>query len=153
MKQSKKGRGIVAWARKIQEIHAGVRTASTKKRKKIRKKNDRIMKKIIKELLAFEQEQKDSHRKFEGAQQRHHWSDVFARRNSIYRLLKCISQKSNIKSLRPKTHNIVESLTKISTPLQLHFYVLNTPGEDRLEVCMCTTCAALDSLFVSKTLH
>ena len=101
----KKGRGIVTWAGKLQTINDGMRTASTKTRRKIQKKNDVVMRKIIKELLAIEEEQAQAQRKFGGAQQRHSWSDVFARRNSIHRLLVDIVKKVVKKSLRPKIYN------------------------------------------------
>ena len=129
----------MTWAGKLQTINDGMRTASTKTRRKTQKKNDGVMRKIIKELLAIEEEQAQAQRKFGGAQQRHSWSDVFARRNSIHRLLVDIVKKVVKKSLRPKICNIVKSLTKTSKLLHLdvHEVLQKIPpprgGRKRLE--------------------
>jgi hypothetical protein len=97
-----KGTGIVAWAGELEKINKGMRTADEKAKKKIQQKNDVLMKKVVRELLAIEEEQNQTQNKYGGAQQRHCWSDVFSRRNAIHRLLVDIVKKVVKKTLRPK---------------------------------------------------
>ena len=90
------------------------------------------MKKIVKELLAIEQDQKIVQNKYGGAQKRNHWSDVFSRRNGVYRLLVDIVKKSVKKKLRPKIKNIVQDLLKESKLLHLELSdaLKVTPADD-----------------------
>ena len=88
-----KGTGIAAWAGELEKINKGMRTADGIAKKKIQQKNDVLIKKIVRELLAIEEEQNQTQNKYGGAQQRHCWSDVFSRRNAIHRLLVDIVKK------------------------------------------------------------
>jgi hypothetical protein len=118
-KHSKKNEGIIAWANMVERINAGQRTASKADKEKIQQKNDRYMSKIVKELLAIEQDQKIAQNKYGGSQKRNSWSDVFSRRNGVYRLLVDLVKKSVKKKLRPKIKHIVQDLIKESKLLHL----------------------------------
>ena len=83
-----------------------MRTADKKAKKKIQKKNDVLMKKVVRELLAIEGEQNQTQNKYGGAQQRHCWSDVFSRRNAIHRLLVDIVKKVIKKTTQTKNSQV-----------------------------------------------
>ena len=112
--QKKKGKGIVIWTQQLREANKNARNKTSKQRKALQATNDRIMRKIVKELKAIEQEQADQLNKFGGARTRHNWSDVFSRRNGIYALLLEIIQRTRKKRLRPQIYSIVKKIIKRS---------------------------------------
>ena len=112
--QKKKGKGIIIWTQQLREANKNARNKTTKQRKTLQVTNDRIMRKIVKELKAIEQEQADQLNKFGGTRTRHNWSDVFSRRNGIYALLLEIIQRTRKKRLRPQIYSIVKKIIKRS---------------------------------------
>ena len=72
------------------------------------------MKKVVKELLAIEQEQAQAQSKFGGSRARHKWSDVFSRRNGIYNLLLDVMKKTRSKRHRPQVRLVITTITRHS---------------------------------------
>ena len=86
---TKQGKGLVELANTLLTANTGARQAPKHKRKQLQERNDRAMKKVVKELLAIEQEQEQAQAQstFGGSRARHKWCDVFSRRNGIYNLI------------------------------------------------------------------
>ena len=110
--QRKKEKGIVLWAEQLEESNNNAINKSAKQKKTIQANNDSVMRKIVKQLKAIEQEQADQLNKFGGAQARHNWSDVFSRRNGVYALLLEIIQRTRKKRLRLQIQSKVNKIIK-----------------------------------------
>ena len=68
--QRKRGKGIVIWAQQLRDANKDARNKTNKQKKTLQATNDRIMRNIVKELKAIEQEQADQLNKCGGSRTR-----------------------------------------------------------------------------------
>jgi hypothetical protein len=76
---------------------------------------NKIMKDIIKELLAIEDEQKTNMQSTYGGQNmRHRWSDTFGKRSGTMKLLIRVNQLTRQKKIRASIAKLISKLNKIA---------------------------------------
>ena len=109
------------WANEIEDI-TNTSKDNTVNKKQVQKEIDERYRKIIKEILAIEDDQKAEINKFGGRTTKHAWSDVFSRKNCNIRLLKSTIRYGLQHSKRHKVKEIVNRIKKQSNQISDDVY-------------------------------
>jgi len=109
-REEKYDKSIVRWANEIEDITKTNNNVDNKKQ--IQQEIDVRYRKIVKEILAIEDDQTVEINKFGGKTTKHAWSDVFSRKICNIRLLKSTIRYSVQHSKRNKVEEIVNRIKK-----------------------------------------
>ena len=155
-REKKYDKSIVRWANEIEDI-TNTSKDNTVNKKQVQKEIDERYRKIIKEILAIEDDQKVEINKFGGRTTKHAWSDVFSRKICNIRLLKSTIRYGLQHSKRHKVEEIVNRIKKQSNQISDDVYNIidevpdSNAGESVWRKFTRTSISALKSL--QKGIH
>ena len=135
-KTNPKQQGLVQWGNDLEEIANDVGRGSTGDvRVEAQREIDKIYHKMVKELLAIEEDQQLELNKFGGANTRHQWSDVFGRKSGILRLLQSTIRYCTQRRKRNRVSGLVKKIIRRSKDVSddVHMTLDKTPDTDANE--------------------